>query len=155
MNGRMGKGIPCSADRQRGAALVIGLILLMVMTLLAVSGMNTATLELTMAGNTQFSENAFEAAETGIQRAIVAGNFNTLAPVTVGPVAVPTGTVTTVTAFVTETAPPPPPPGVPGIFSMGSAVSAYHFTINSQAAAQRGASSTHMQGFYRVGPSGN
>src|SRR5690606_2858774 len=38
--------------RQRGAALVVGLILLMVLTVLAISGMNTSTLELQMAGNT-------------------------------------------------------------------------------------------------------
>jgi type IV pilus assembly protein PilX len=54
--------------RQRGAALVVGLILLMVITLLAISGMNTATVELQMAGNMQFAQNAFQAAETGIER---------------------------------------------------------------------------------------
>lgn len=146
---------PTSPRKERGAALVIGLVLLMVLTLLAVSGMNTATLELTMAGNTQFSENAFEAAETGIERTLEAGNFTTVAPVIVGPIAVGTGTVQTVTTFNAETDPPPPPPGVPGIFSMGSSVSAYHFTINSVGQAERGATANNTQGFYRVGPSGN
>ena len=56
-----------AARRQRGAALVVGMILLMVLTLLAISGMNTATLELQMAGNAQYSENAFQASETGIE----------------------------------------------------------------------------------------
>jgi type IV pilus assembly protein PilX len=56
--------------RQRGAALVVGLILLMVITLLAISGMNTATVELQMAGNMQFAQNAFQAAETGIERTV-------------------------------------------------------------------------------------
>ena len=40
--------------RQDGAALVVGLILLLVLTLLAVSGMTTASLELQMAGNEQY-----------------------------------------------------------------------------------------------------
>ena len=57
-----------AARRQKGAALVVGLMLLMVLTLFAISGMNTATMELQMAGNAQYSENAFQAAETGIDR---------------------------------------------------------------------------------------
>ena len=48
-----------SHARQRGAALVIGLILLLVLTLLAVTGMNTASTELIMAGNEQYRQNAF------------------------------------------------------------------------------------------------
>jgi type IV pilus assembly protein PilX len=53
--------------RQRGAALIVGLVLLMVLTVLAISAMRTATLDLTMAGNAQFRENAFQLAESGIQ----------------------------------------------------------------------------------------
>ena len=51
---------------QQGAALVVGLILLVVVTVLAVSGMNTATTELAIARNDQNFENAFQAAETGL-----------------------------------------------------------------------------------------
>lgn len=57
-------------SRQGGAALVIGLILLLVLTLLAVSGMNTASLELVMAGNEQYRQRAFQAADTGIEEAL-------------------------------------------------------------------------------------
>ena len=68
---------PIAARRaQHGAALVVGMLLLLVLTLLAISGMNTASLELTMAGNQQYHENAFRAAETGIERAMVVGMFN-------------------------------------------------------------------------------
>lgn len=63
-------------SRQRGAALVVGLLLLLVLTLLAISGMNTASLELVMAGNTQYQQNAFQAAETGIERSLVVANLN-------------------------------------------------------------------------------
>jgi type IV pilus assembly protein PilX len=52
--------------RQRGAALVVGLVLLLVLTLLAVSTMRTASLELLMAGNAQFRENAFRLAEASL-----------------------------------------------------------------------------------------
>lgn len=55
---------------QRGAALVIGLILLLVLTLLAVTGMNTATTDLVMAGNEQYRQNAVQAADAGIEQAV-------------------------------------------------------------------------------------
>jgi type IV pilus assembly protein PilX len=57
-------------SRQRGAALAIGLILLLVLTILAVSGMNTASMELVMAGNEQFRQRAFHASTTGIELAL-------------------------------------------------------------------------------------
>jgi len=41
---------------QGGAALIVGLVLMMVLTVLAVSTMRTATLELAMSGNAQFRE---------------------------------------------------------------------------------------------------
>ena len=55
---------------QHGAALIVGLVLLMVLTVLAISAMRTATLDLAMAGNAQFRENAFQLAESGIQATI-------------------------------------------------------------------------------------
>jgi type IV pilus assembly protein PilX len=57
--------------RQRGAALVVGLILLAVLTLLAIAGMNTASTELIMAGNEQFRQQAFQASEAGIERQLM------------------------------------------------------------------------------------
>lgn len=67
---------PRIAHRQAGAALVVGLLLLLVLTVLAISGMNTSSLNLIMAGNTQYSQNAFQAAEAGIERSIAANEFN-------------------------------------------------------------------------------
>lgn len=57
--------------KQRGAALVVGLLLLVVLTLLAIAGMNTASTELVMAGNEQFREGAAQAAETGIEQQLL------------------------------------------------------------------------------------
>lgn len=70
-------GTRAPARRQRGAALVVGLILLLVLTVLAISGMTTAALQLQMAGNEQFQERAFQFAEAGIEQAMEAGVFNT------------------------------------------------------------------------------
>src|SRR5215470_7994959 len=64
------------ARRQRGAALVIGLLLLLILTLLAISSMNSASVEFVMAGNEQYHQNAFQAAETGIAQSIATGTYN-------------------------------------------------------------------------------
>ncbi len=56
--------------QQQGAALIVGLVLLMVLTILAISTMRTATLGLLMAGNAQYKERAFQLAETGLRDAV-------------------------------------------------------------------------------------
>ena len=56
--------------RQRGAALVVGMIMLAILTLLAITAMNTSSTELVMAGNEQFRERAFQMAEAGIEQAV-------------------------------------------------------------------------------------
>ena len=58
-------------SRQRGAALVVGLLLLVVLTLLAISGMNSASTEMIMAGNEQYRQKAFNASSAGIEQALV------------------------------------------------------------------------------------
>lgn len=55
---------------QSGAALIVSLILLMVLTVLAVSTLGTARQGLLMAGNTQFRENAFRLAQDGIDAVV-------------------------------------------------------------------------------------
>lgn len=60
------------AGRQRGAVLIVALVLLVVLTLLGVSTMNSTQLEEKMAANSQLATRAFHAAETGLTEA-----FNT------------------------------------------------------------------------------
>jgi type IV pilus assembly protein PilX len=160
--------------RQQGAALVVGLILLLVLTLLAISGMTTASLELQMAANEQYQERAFQAADAGIEQAMATGVFNTNAQV---------GAYNNVAAIN-----PVPDRGtgqqiancpdagaadgqqceyfmrfdlqagqtaVPGGgYSIGTGFEAYHFIIDSYGVADRGAMSEHRQSFYIVGPGG-
>lgn len=83
-----------NSSNQSGAALIVGLVLLMVLTVLAISTMRTATLETAMAGNAQYRQKAIEAAQAGI--ADVMGDVDagglTLDPstvdLTIGPVPV-------------------------------------------------------------------
>lgn len=141
--------------KQQGAALVIGLILLLIMTLLGVTGMNTASLELVMTSNEQFSENAFQAAEVGIERRLAAGGFTTAGgAVTVDSAAANGDSIRTTTSFEVET---DVPPRVGSAFSRGvagSGFAAYHFEIVSRGTSQRNAISQHTQGLYLVGPGG-
>src|SRR5690606_10948076 len=67
--------------RQAGAALFVSLVLLLLLTLLAVSGMRSAALELAMAGNAQARQHAFEAAESAIEVALSQRTFSTSATV--------------------------------------------------------------------------
>lgn len=146
------------SNKQNGAALVVGLILLVVVTVLAVSGMNTATTELAMARNDQNFENAFQAAETGLEQALSQGSFNTLANVNL--VSNPTANeeVNSLIEFEDATLVPD------RAFSLGvgSGISAYHFLATATAesmregtaggATDRDASAIHTQSFYVVGP---
>jgi len=52
---------------QRGAVLVVSMLLLLVMTILALSISQTTTLEERMAGNTRDMELAFQASEAGVR----------------------------------------------------------------------------------------
>lgn len=54
------------ARNQNGAALVVGLMLLLLATFLATAAMNNSTLQIRMASNSQSSNQAFQAAESAI-----------------------------------------------------------------------------------------
>lgn len=57
-------------NQQSGAALVIGLIILLVMTLLSVSSMSTTRTELKIASNIQNKSGAFLVAEAAVQQLV-------------------------------------------------------------------------------------
>jgi len=139
-----------SSPRQRGAALVVGMILLLVLTLLAISGMNTSTLELQMAGNAQSSQNAFQAAETGIERAMSSGDYDTNSET---PVDSPEGHFETVMRYNKKNGVTDIPEGGYSM-GVGTGFKAYHFEITSTGTAERGATSTHVQSFYIKGQAG-
>jgi type IV pilus assembly protein PilX len=141
------------AHTERGAALVVGLILLAVLTLLAVAGMTTATSELTMAGNTQYQARAFQSAETGIERMIAAGAFNTATTIDRTEVVYDNPNTTDDDRYAAQTRPrgsTMPPPG----YTLDQ-FSSEHFEIQSTGTSLRNASSTHTQGLFLVAPNSN
>ena len=143
-------------QKQNGAALVVGLILLVVITVLAISGMNTATTELAMARNDQNYENAFQAAETGLALALGQGTFDTLVGATVTQTITTYESVTAVITFEDST----PVPDRAFSLGAGSGIAAYHFIATSQASSMRDpgnptdrdSTAVHTQAFYVVGP---
>ncbi len=145
-----------SFKQQQGAVLVVSLMLLVVITVLAISGMNTATTGLAMARNDQNYENAFQAAENGIEQALGQGNFNTAGNTTITGQAGSHESFSTVIEFENATLVPD------RAFSLGSGsgVVAYHFLATSSAKSlrapgsttDRDSTATHTQAFYIVGP---
>ena len=59
--------IKLNANKQNGAVLMTALIMLVLLTMLGLSSMNTTTMEEKMASNTQLINRAFQAAATGIE----------------------------------------------------------------------------------------
>ena len=146
-----------NSKKQDGAALVIGLILLVVITVLAISGMSTATTELAMARNDQYSENAFQAAEQGLAIVLGKGTFNTRNAAPVTQMLSSNEAVTTQIQYEDSSIVPDK------AFSLGGGgggIAAYHFIATSTAESlrdpgnptDRDSSAVHTQAFYVVGP---
>lgn len=151
-----------AAIRQRGATLVVSLILLLILTILGISTMSTASMEMRMASNNQYLENAFQLAETGLETTIQAFNFTGNFPAPGLPncppgAVMPLGAATTVvdlrgtfrtgTGFCGET------PDFSGGSSLGK-ISQFHYRTDSRGASQSGSTSLNRQGFFIRGPNG-
>jgi Tfp pilus assembly protein PilX len=150
-----------NSRKQSGAALIVGLLLLVVITVLAISGMSTATTELAMARNDQNYENAFQAAETGLEAALAQGQFSALGPATI-PVYINSND--SVETLIQPDGDPTIVPDQAFSLGVGSGVVAYHFLATATAVSRRSsapnvttdrdASAVHTQAFYVVGPQG-
>jgi Tfp pilus assembly protein PilX len=138
--------------KQRGAALVTGLILLVVITLLAVVGMNVANTELAGATSEQLRLRAFNAAESGLE-----ARFQTLAddattsstPVSAGPTGVENSPLNTANNTAADTF-----STVTTFRGEGSMLSRYssntflgfHYSVESTGRSSRNAESVHTAG---------
>jgi Tfp pilus assembly protein PilX len=146
-----------ASKHQTGAALVTGLLLLLVLTLLGVSGLIMATVQLQMAGNDQFQERAFQASAGGIEAAMTSPNLSTTytpANPLVGTASVPAGVSSNDTAdfelyYDTEAGKTPVPGGG---YSLGTGLQAYHFVVESEGTSARNATDQQTQSFYLIGP---
>jgi type IV pilus assembly protein PilX len=137
---------------QRGAVLIISLVLLMVLTILAISTMRTASLGLLMAGNTQYRQNAWQLAQAGIDSILRAGDpaltDSCDTAVADAPVAIGTlgGSYTTTVCYRGESI-------TPG--NSITRVPTFNFEVQSEGTTeQRGARARLVQGFAVTGASG-
>ena len=148
--------------RQSGAALIVGLILLMVMTLLGITGMSRAITNIRMADNTRQSQAAFQAAQSAIDTEMLDPNpINFDESVLPGTVVrqldpaynypadtdQPTATATAVTTFRAEA------DMAPGTGWEAGTMTALHFEVESDGrSTARGARSQQVAGFYVMAP---
>jgi type IV pilus assembly protein PilX len=141
----MRSSFPSSAASQRGATLIVGLVLLLVLTIVGVSGMNTATMEINMAANTQFQQDAFQMTEDGLDEVIATRDYTTDAARTLnwigGGVEYDRHAETTYRGNT----------DVPDAAFSSDEVEAFHFDIRSIGRGPRNAQSEHVQSFYVVG----
>ncbi len=137
-------------NRQQGAALVVGLVLLLVLTILAVSGVFTSTMELRMVRNTQSQERAFQAAEVAIENALANPVINTSVPEIQAPTANPNSVDDQYSYTLAHTCTSIMPMGAEGWGF--TANSAYHFEVAASGTGPDNAVAQHVQGFYVIGP---
>jgi type IV pilus assembly protein PilX len=126
---------------QTGATLIVGLVLLLVLTVVGVSGMNTATMEITMAANTQYQQDAFQAAEDAIDIAIAQRVYRPDGPRTVNWLNDPNYDRRAVTN-------PRDSFNAPVLGSSVGTIRAFHWDVVSVGRGPRNATSTHNQSFY-------
>lgn len=140
--------------RQHGAALIVGLILLLVLTILAVSGVVTSNLELRMVRNTQNQEHAFQAAEVAVEDALANSLLSTSVPVVQATIANPNSVGDQYLYrldFVGQTA---LGTGMTG-YSIGTSFTSYHFQVAASGFGPDNSLAQHVQSFYIVGPGGS
>ncbi|HEX7027564.1 MAG TPA: pilus assembly PilX N-terminal domain-containing protein [Gammaproteobacteria bacterium] len=143
---------PCM--RQRGIALVTALVMLLILTLIGVTAMNTSTLEEKMAYNMQQDLTAFHAAESGFN--LTFEDVNTVTfnpnPVTLAPIDVGSAEVE-VTAVFREITPKPPLKKNAKPYS--AKYQAAHFDIVSVGTTPNKSRSTVRAGMYQILPGGS
>ena len=128
---------------------ILSLILLLVLTWLAMSGMNAATTEFVMAGNEQYHNDAFQAAEVGVQQAIATSLFDpdTAQPPFAGAVpGAPNNSYSAVVAYQNKT------PGALYYTYSANTVDTYHFEVQSTGTGVRGSTAVNNQGIAQIGP---
>ena len=137
--------------RQSGAVLIVAMIILVILTLLGVTAMNTTSLQERIAANTQEQVHAFQAAETGLNLAF-ADNlaYDISSTYTGGATLTPfAGSADSASYIPTFMGFSPPPPG-----SLYSATSfqAAHFNFRATGNSATNLSIVLNGGAYQIAP---
>jgi hypothetical protein len=135
---------PTLPSQQTGATLIVGLVLLLVLTVVGVSGMKTATMEINMAANTQFQQDAFQLTEDAVDIVIGTRDYTTESDSNLAFTGDANFDRAAVTAYRGNT-------DVPDAAFSADEIEAFHFDITAVGRGPRNAQSTHTQSFYVVG----
>ncbi len=135
--------------RQRGAALAMALILLVVITVLAVAGMRSASMGFVMASNEQLRQRAFNASETGIEQSMSLGTFNPATAAQPFTGAVP-GSPDTYAASINTQLNGNAQGAIWG--NSWNSFSSFHFEIQSTGTTARSTNAVHVQGVAVIAP---
>jgi type IV pilus assembly protein PilX len=133
--------------------LIVGLVLLLVLTVVGVSGMNTATMQIKMAANTQFQQDAFQMTEDAIDIAIATQTLTTnpLTPMIVDWTGDPSYDRRGVLTYQWPTDVPGGAAFSGGNTGSGTAFSAWHYDVVSVGRGPNNSTSQHIQSFYLLG----
>ena len=147
-----------SLQQQSGAALVIGLVLLTVLTLLTASSMTSSTLSLRMADNVKQQDIASQAAESALMLQLISnapftlnGTVQINESVRGDPIAVAyddAGTATTIVETFLRDRLSPSTGCEMDDQRGGSGCTHQHFRVDALATSNRGGTSTQSMGFY-------
>ena len=136
---------------QSGAVLIVAMIILVVLTMLGVTAMNTSSLQERIASNTQEQVHAFQAAETGLNLAFADNLAYDISSTYTGGANLPpfAGSADTATYIPTFLGFSPPPPG-----SLYSATSfqAAHFNFRATGTSATNLSIILNGGAYQIAP---
>ena len=137
-------------SRGRGAALPIALILLTILMLLAVAGMRSAGMGFILAGNEQYRERAFIAAEVGIEQGMAFGTFNPSTPTVQVAGTVANTPSDAYTANILRQLNGQPQGALWG--SSWNSFSTFHFELQSTGTTLRSSQALHDQGVAVIAP---
>jgi type II secretory pathway component PulK len=136
---------------QRGVALVVALFLLVILTVLATTGMKVSIAELVMAGNEQFRQKASAAASAGVEvtiwRILSGASGRSAGTERIGPIETGEPRIDTYTVSLRYTGREAPLPGASAEKFAGN-----HFEIESTGESARNARDVQVQGLMLVTP---
>jgi len=149
----LGAGGAGRPTRQRGAVLIVAMILLLVLTLLGVSAMNTSQLEERMAANSQEFNRAFQSAESGLSMAVNSNTAYNLNGASQPPAGIPGATSGLQAGWASTFLAFSPPP--PGSLFISTKFHAANFDFASVGTTGGGLTVTVHGGAYQIAPKAN
>ncbi len=149
MNRQNKQSYPLFANRENGAALITALVVLIMLTLLAISTLSTSTMEERMASNSQELNRSFQVADTGLAKIFDNPDaMNTVSTFT-GSDTIVTGYTTTYTTEYRQEVPIGRTSNLAQMWEAGK-YSKYYFTLSSTSSTPASIETTLDGGAFQI-----